>query len=322
MLEIGPAWIDRYVRAILMEAIANGLEGSVIDGTGVDEPVGMTKDPNGLFDPVTGYADLVPVVLDAITPESYGALIADLAVGPNLLYRAITEVLFICNPVDYYTKVMPAVMYQQPDGTWVSRFPFPTKVIQSVHVGANTAILGLARRYFFGLGTGKGGKIEFSDHYHFLEDERVYLTKLYGDGKPLDSTSFKVLDITNLAPVVPNVNIVNNPLPIEGSVEVLNDPLNVWGIADARLAGLTIGTLDLSPAFNKSVFVYEAATTNATNTITAVPMNGEAEIEILNGATPVANGAAATWGEGENTVTITVTIGDNTETYTVVVTKS
>ena len=322
MLEIGPSWIDRYVRAILMEAIANGLEGSVIDGTGVDEPVGMTKDPNGLFDPATGFADLVPVVLDEITPETYGALIAALAVGPNGLYRAITEVLFICNPVDYYTKVMPAVMYQQPDGTWVSRFPFPTKVIQSVHVGANTAILGLARRYFFGLGTGKGGKIEFSDHYHFLEDERVYLTKLYGDGKPLDSTSFKVLDITNLAPVVPSVNIVNNPLPIEGSVEVLNDPLNVWGIADARLAGLTIGTLDLSPAFNKSVFVYETATTNATNTITAVPMNGEAEIEILNGATPVANGAAATWGEGENTVTITVTIGDNTETYTVVVTKS
>ncbi len=323
MLEIGPAWIDRYVRGILVEAIANGLEAAVIDGTGVDEPVGMTKDPNGMFDPVNGFADLVPVALDAITPETYGALIADLAVGPNLLYRNVTEVLFICNPVDYYTKVMPAVMYQNAEKVWVSRFPFPTKVIQSVHVSQNEAILGIGKRYFFGLGTGKGGKIEYSDHYHFLEDERVYLTKLYGDGKPLDSTSFKVLDITNLVPVVPDVNVINNPLNVDGTVEVTNDPLNVWGIADARLASLTIGSLTLSPAFNKSVFVYEAATTDATNKITAVAMNGEAEIDIdLNDGTAVANGASATWGEGENTVEITVTIGEATETYTVIVTKS
>lgn len=326
MLEIGPAWIDRYVRGILAEAIANGLEAAIIDGTGVDEPVGMTKDPNGLFDAVTGYADLVPEALTQITPAAYGALIADLAVGPNLLYRNVTEVIFICNPVDYYTKVMPAVMYQNAEKVWISRFPFPTKVIQSVHVTQNSAILGIGNRYFFGLGTGKGGKIEFSDHYHFIEDERVYLTKLYGDGKPLDSTSFKVLDITNLVPVVPDVNVNNWPdsQTIDGAVDatITNDPLNVWGLADARLASLTIGALTLSPAFNKSVFVYTAATANATNTITAVSMNGEAEIDIdLNDGTAVANGAAATWSEGENTVEITVTIGEATETYTIVVTK-
>lgn len=320
MLEIGPAWIDRYVREILMESIANGLEAAIIDGTGVDMPVGMTKDPNGVFHPQNGYADLVPVALNSITPATYGALIAALAVGPNLLYRNVTEVLFICNPVDYYLKVMPAVMIQHPDGTWVSRFPFPTKVIQSVHVTQNQAILGIGKRYFFGLGTGKGGKIEYSDHYHFLEDERVYLTKLYGDGRPLDSTSFKVLDITNLVPVVPDVNVNNWPAVLD--VDVQNDPLNVWGVADARLASLTLGSLTLSPTFNKSTFSYTTTTANATNTITAVAMNGEATIAILNGETPVTNGAAATWADGANTLTVTVTIGEATETYTVIVTKN
>lgn len=318
MLEIGPAWIDRYVRGILAESIANGLEEAIIAGTGVDEPVGMTKDPNGVFHPVNGYPDLVPVVLTQITPATYGALLAALAVGPNLLYRTVTEVLFICNPVDYFTKVMPAVMYQQPDGTWVSRFPFPTKVIQSVHVAANSAVIGIGRRYFFGLGTGKGGKIEYSDHYKFLDDDRYYLTKLYGDGKPLDSTSFKVLDITGLVPVVPKLDINNWPATLD--VDVVDDPLNVSLAYDARLASLTIGELTLAPTFNKSVMIYTAATSNATDTITAVAKDGEATIAILNGAAPVVNGAAATWTEGVNVVTITVTNGTETEEYTVTVT--
>jgi hypothetical protein len=281
-------------------------------------PVGMTKNPNGDFNSTTGYPDLEAEPLNEITPETYGALIAELAVGPNLLYRNVTEVLFICNPVDFYTKVMPAVMYQNADGIWVSRFPFPTKVIQSVHVGANEAIIGIGKRYFFGLGTGKGGKIEYSDHFHFLEDERVYLTKLYGDGKPLDSTSFKVLDITNLKPVPKKVLIMNDEYDVNATI--VGQPISV-DHNDARLASLTIGTLTLSPAFNKSVHIYTAATTNDTDTITAVAMDGEAEISIDVDDTPVANGTPATWAAGENTVEITVEIGGESETYTITVTK-
>ena len=91
---------------------------------------------------------------------------------------------------------------------------------------------------------------------------------------------------------------------------------------DARLASLKIGAKTLSPAFNKSIMYYTCATTDATNTITAVAMDGEATIAIDVDETPVANGAAATWAEGENIVTVTVTSGTETEVYTVAVTKS
>jgi len=318
MLEIGPEWLDRYVRTILAEAIANGLEEAIIDGNGLDEPVGMRRNPAGALDPVTGYPVLAAVPLVEITPETYGALIAELAVGPNLLARTVTEVLFIVNPIDYFTKLMPATTFRV-NGTWVNDvFPFPTRVVQSVHVPQNEAIIGLGKRYFFGLGTGQGGKVEFSDHYRFLEDERVYLTKLYGNGKPLDAVSFKRLNITSLKSFVQRVFMTNAKI----DTNVLNDPLNVSPVFDARLASLSIGSLTLSPKFNKSVMVYTTATTNATNVINAVTMDGEATVEILNGETPVANGAAATWVEGANTVTITVTSGTETETYTVTVTKS
>lgn len=320
MLEIGPAWIDRYVRGILVEAIANGLEDSVINGTGVDEPVGMTKDPNGTFDSTDGYADLVPTVVTQITPATYGALIAGLAVGRNGLYRAVDEVLFICNPVDYYTKVIPAVMYQNADKTWVSRFPFPTRVIKSVYVAQNSAIMGIGKRYFFGLGTSKGGKIEYSDHYKFLDDDRYYLTKLYGDGKPLDSTSFAVLDITNLVATPIDVKVTSMP-----DVDIADDEvLTVDGLIDARLASLKIGNKTLTPAFNKSTHTYTLAATDASNTITAVAMDGEATIVIELNDTPMDNGATATWtGSGTaDVLTVAVTIDGETEDYTVTVTKA
>ena len=148
---------------------------------------------------------------------------------------------------------------------------------------------------------------------------------------PRDNTSFLYLDVSNLQPLVPDVNVnnwppvtpvnVNNWPPVT-PVDVVTDPLNVIQVFDARLASLKVGALVLSPAFNKSIMYYEAATTDATNKITAAPMDGEATIEILHGETPVANGDSATWEAGENTVTITVTSGTETETYTVVVTKS
>jgi HK97 family phage major capsid protein len=327
MLEVGPEWLDRYVRAILGEAIANGLEDGIIDGIGLDEPIGMLRNPAAPLDPVTGYPARAAVPITQITPATYGALIASLSVSPNNLVRKVKEVILVVNPVDYLTVVLPATSYRQPDGTWVSSFPFPTKVIQSVYVPLHSAIIGIGKRYFFGLGTGKGGKIEYSDHYHFLEDERVYLAKLYGNGRPLDSTSFITLDITNLVPVDPRVFVTNSRMDVDIlndplNVDILNDPLNVLVNEDARLASLAIGALALSPAFNKSVHVYTAATTNETNTINAVAKDGEATIEILNGDTPVANGAAATWGEGANILTINVTNGVETETYTVTVTKS
>ena len=52
--------------------------------------------------------------MNEISPDTYGGILASLAVGPNGLYRNVNEVLFICNPVDYYTKVTPAIMREQP----------------------------------------------------------------------------------------------------------------------------------------------------------------------------------------------------------------
>jgi hypothetical protein len=333
MLDLGPAWLDRYVRTILAEAIANGLEQGIISGRGlaeaamdpddrIYEPVGMDRNLE-VFDNTTGYAPKVPIPVTQFTPAVYGDLASRLAVGPNGLNRTVTQLLMVVNPVDYFNKVMPATAFQRPDGSWVRDIlPLPTKIVQSAYVEQGKAILGLAKRYIMAMGTGKGGRIEYSDEYRFLEDERTYLIKLYGTGRPMDNTSFLVLDIQNLVPAVPDVHVTNDPLSVAGDVAVTNDPLTVYPVYDARLASLKIGELPLSPAFNKSVMVYTAETSDATNKITAVAKDGEATIAIKVNDADHTNGTAATWDAGENTVEITVTSGTESETYTVTVTKS
>lgn len=90
---------------------------------------------------------------------------------------------------------------------------------------------------------------------------------------------------------------------------------------DATLATLSIGSLTLSPVFAADTTEYTATTSNATNVVNAVAKDSKATVMIKNGSTAVENGSAATWSDGENVLTVTVTNGSAIKTYTVTVTK-
>lgn len=207
MLDLGPAWLDRYVRAVLQESLYLGLEEAIINGTGKDQPIGMNRQVGDDVSVSGGvYPEKTPVKLTSLDPVSYGTLLAGMAKTPNGNSRVVDRVIMVVNPNDYLTKIMPATTVRSADGSYVSNvFPFPTTVIQSVQVPENRAVIGLADRYFMAIGTAKSGRIEYSDEYHFLEDERVYLIKLYGHGEPLDNNAFVYADISGLAPTVQEV---------------------------------------------------------------------------------------------------------------------
>lgn len=92
-------------------------------------------------------------------------------------------------------------------------------------------------------------------------------------------------------------------------------------VKDASLSALTLGSLELVPAFTPAVTQYSATTTNATNNVTATTKDNGATVVIKNGSTTVESGSAATWVAGDNVVTVKVTNGDAEKTYTVHVTK-
>ena len=211
MLALGPQWVDRYVRAVLADSMSAGLETGMVDGNGLKTPIGMTRAFTGALDPSTGYARKSATSVVTLDPTTYGALLSMLATDGNTgKQRAVSRVVLIVNPADYFTKIMPATTVLTPMGTYVTGvLPFPTDVVQSVGVPSGHAVLGIAKKYFMGVGTGKGGKLEYSDEYKFLEDLRTYKIKFYGMGRPYDINAFLYLDISNLVPVIPSVKTVN-----------------------------------------------------------------------------------------------------------------
>lgn len=90
---------------------------------------------------------------------------------------------------------------------------------------------------------------------------------------------------------------------------------------NANLAALTVGLLPLSPSFDPATTNYTAAAAADSSVVTAVTADSDATVAITNGETVVDNGAAANWAAGENVLTIIVTNGTASKTYTVKVTR-
>lgn len=208
-LDLGAAWLDRYVRAILTEAAGTAMEAVIVDGAGNADndncPVGMTRDlDKGSTDGSTGlttYPQKTATKVTSLDPATYGAILAKLAKTPTGRNRKVSDVILVCNPEDYFTKIMPATTYMTPSGGYVSNvLPFPTRVIQSEGCPKGKAVVGLGKQYIGMLGAGsKKGVVTYDDSVQFLEDNRVYKIRLLGNGRPKDNTSFEVLDISALA---------------------------------------------------------------------------------------------------------------------------
>lgn len=310
MLELGPEWLDNFVRQTLYEALSNGLEAGIVTGDGNKKPIGMNRQVgDGVT--VTGgaYPEKASIKVDDLYPHTVGNLLSILAADPNGKPRRVRDVILLVNPQDYLQKVMPATTLMAPDGTYRNDvLPYPMSVIQTAALPRGKAIMGIAYRYLAMAGTSPEGRIDYSDHYRFLEDERVYLIKAYANGLPLDNNAFLVLDISGLTPATYKVTQVDPPA----------------SSTDATLSALSVGSLTLTPAFASGTLTYTAATTNAADVVTAVPGNAAASMKLTVGGKEIENGTAATWATGSNTLQIVVTAADGTttKTYKVTVTKS
>lgn len=311
MLDLGPEWLDRYVREVLYEAIANGLEYGIICGTGKDEPIGMNRQVGSDVNVVGGvYPEKEPVAITEFSPIALGNIFSMLAISDNGKYRDVGEdAILIVNPADYYKKIGPATKLLGPDGRYASDiFPYPMTVYRSAYVAQNSAIIGIARQYAAFIGTEQGGRIDASDEAHFIEDERIYKIKLYGNGMPKDDHSFVLLDISGLAPLDYKVQIIDTRAPSNNAL-----------LSNLKLSGVT-----LSPVFGENTTTYTATTTAAGTVISAWAADAAAAIAIDHDSAAVENGGAITFTSGANVIKITVTAedGKTSKKYTVTVTKS
>lgn len=203
MIDLGPEYLDRFVRTLLYEALANGIEDAAINNLVSTAPLGMiidfSKDAT-TSGKVTTYVSQTATKVKKWTPKGLAPAIKKLSVTKNDNPRKVTGKLFmVVNSADYIEYVKPAICVQNHTGDWVDRSPHAIDIVESAYVPSGKAILGIKKQYALALCSNSvDGNLEYSDEYKFLEEVRTFKVKLYGDGRPKDDNSFVYLDISEL----------------------------------------------------------------------------------------------------------------------------
>ena len=214
MLDLGPEWLDNYVRSIMYEAYANGWEAGIVSGTGKNQPIGMDKTVGK--DAVVSdgvYSVKEAVAIADFSPTTMGGLMGRVAVSPNGNSREVKRPILVVPYIDYYTKVYPATTLMTADGTFRENvIPFGVKVVPSAALKVSgQARFGDAARYLALAGSPKEGMVTYSDHEKFSQGKRMYLVNGYGTGMPMDNNAFVNVDISGLKPATYQVQLVEQP---------------------------------------------------------------------------------------------------------------
>lgn len=192
-----PMWVDQYIRIILSESIAFGLEKTIVSGDGDKQFVGMDRNTTSI---TSGKYAKKSAVAITNWGDDYADVIASMAKDDNNDDRYVPEVLLIVNPQDNIKKVRKAQNVITHAGILdMISHTWPTRVVTSSMISANSAIVGIPGNYFAAINGGTSGIIEYDDSTQFLQDNRVYTTRVYGAGMPVDNKSFVLLDISNVA---------------------------------------------------------------------------------------------------------------------------
>lgn len=206
LLELNePEWLAQYVITLIQESIEAAIEIAIVDGTGKEQPIGMRR---SIENATAGtHTVKTPVQIEGLTPKVMGDIMAKLSkievetgVTVERTVQA-SEVLIVVNPQTYWKEIFPMTTTQMLNGQFVQNLPLPFSIVQVPAVPEGELVVGVAKDYFFGIG--KDTTIGFSDEVKYIEDERVYAGKFYGNGTPKFEDAFTIYTIKPAAPTDP-----------------------------------------------------------------------------------------------------------------------
>jgi len=206
MLELGPVWVERYVRTLLVESYSTGLEFGFVNGTGANQPIGLLKDVNADTGAVTNKASSGTLTF---APSQYGETVAGELYN---VVRALStneagdarkvggKIVMVVNPIDAI-GVQARNTIQTANGQWVTALPYNVQVVESEEVPAGKAIFFVKGEYIAILAGGY--KLKKFDQTLAIEDATLYTIKQFANGKPKDNKAALVYDLDITFPTVP-----------------------------------------------------------------------------------------------------------------------
>ncbi|MCA1058112.1 phage major capsid protein [Rossellomorea aquimaris] len=200
MLDLGPEWVERYVRTVLVESYSVGLEYGLVKGRGPtqNEPIGLMKDVDPDTGAVTaktssGTLTFAPSERGEVVAKELGGVVVALSKdAKDKARKVLNKVIMVVNPVDAI-KVQIGNTIQTANGQWVTTFPYNISPLESEEVPEGKALFFVKGTYLAAIAG--GFKINKFDETLAIEDARLYTMKQFANGKPKDNKSALVYDL-------------------------------------------------------------------------------------------------------------------------------
>lgn len=192
MLELGPEWVERYVRETAVEYISIGLENGFVLGNGNNQPVGLVKDVNPDTNAVTDKAPLGTLTFEPgrTTVTELKEVVKGLSRRENGKVRRVAgKIVMVVNPFDHF-DIVAASTTQNASGVYTSNLPFNPRVVESEFVEEGTVIFFVQGEYL--AVTAGGYKLNRYKETLAMEDATLYTIKQFANGKPLDNNASAV----------------------------------------------------------------------------------------------------------------------------------
>lgn len=200
MLELGPEWVERYVRTLLVESYSVGMEYGLVNGRGPaqDEPIGLIKNVDSSTGAVTtktssGTLTFAPSPFGEIISGELHEVIKALAVDADGKSRKVlNKVVMVVNPVDAISVQFRNTI-QTENGQWVTALPYNIKVVESEEIPEKKALFFVRGQYIAALAGGY--KTNKFDQTLAIEDAMLYTIKQFANGKPKDNKAALLYDL-------------------------------------------------------------------------------------------------------------------------------
>ena len=200
MLELGPEWVERYMRELLVESYSVGLEYGYVNGRGPaqSEPIGLMKDVNSETGAVT---DKVSSGTLTFAPSEYGEIVAGelynvvKALSTNekgVSRKVMNKIVMVVNPVDAI-GVQFRNTIQTANGQWVTAMPYNVQTVESEEIPVGKALFFVKGEYIAAVAGSY--KLKKFDQTLAIEDATLYTIKRFANGRPRDNKTALLYDL-------------------------------------------------------------------------------------------------------------------------------
>lgn len=208
MIELGPVWIERYVRTVAVETISVGLEYGFVNGNGQSQPIGLLKDKDPDTGAVTnktssGVLTFAPSERGEVVAGELYKVVSALSKNVEGKSRKVNNrVVMVINPIDAVAVSFRNTI-QTANGQWVMSLPYNIQTVESEEIPVGKAVFFVKGEYVAAVAGGY--KLKKYDQTLAMQDATLFTIKQFANGRPKDNNAARVydLDIDFAAPVIP-----------------------------------------------------------------------------------------------------------------------